>query len=50
MLGAHMSYWTSITLANFLLRELIPNPQMHRETPRSTSIPELLLEPSTESV
>lgn len=30
MLRAHMSYWTSVPFANFLLRQLIPKPELER--------------------
>lgn len=52
MLRAHMSYWTSRTLANFLLYQLLLNPHAApAPAPRSlTSIPELVLDPSTDSV
>lgn len=50
MLRAHMSYWTSRTLANFLLHQLLLNADA-APAPRSlTSIPELVLDPSTDSV
>jgi len=45
-----MSYWTSRTLANFLLHQLLLNPHAAPAHRSLTSIPELVLDPSTDSV
>ena len=49
MMRSHMSYWTNKTLANFLLFQLLPNPDA-RPIRDNSSIPELSLDPTTESV
>lgn len=49
VLRAHMGYWTSHTLANFVLHQLLLNPSAQpRQVP--LDIPELFLDPNTESV
>ncbi|KAL4399435.1 phospholipase [Malassezia pachydermatis] len=50
MFRSHMSYWTSASLANFLLHQILLDPHA-RPRPRSlSSIPELILDPTTDSV
>ena len=49
MLRSHVSYWTNKSLANFLLHQLLLNPDAER-IHSTASIPDLSLDPTTESV
>ena len=49
MLRSHVSYWTNKSLANFLLHQLLLNPDAER-LHSTASIPDLSLDPTTESV